>query len=239
MKRAAPIVLCVFLLGCSAEREGGRLGTEDQKTSYALGYNLGKGAERQLVTQAVVVDRDLVTLGLRDALAGGDARLTDMEMRRLVAEYHRKREQEQKRTVREKDELYKAQARKNRRDGEAFLAKNRARPGVETTPSGLQYRVLKAGSGAPPTAVGPVVAHYRGRLVDGTEFDSSYERGEPTTFRVDRVIDGWTEALQMMRPGARWEIAVPSELAYGVGGRKPEIGSNAALVFEIELLEVK
>ncbi|MDP6947036.1 MAG: FKBP-type peptidyl-prolyl cis-trans isomerase, partial [Myxococcota bacterium] len=178
------------------------------------------------------VDRDLVALGLRDALAGGDARLTDIEMRKLVTEYHRKRQLEQKRAVRERDEIYKAQAEKNKRDGEAFLARNRARSGVETTSSGLQYRVMRPGTGKSPTATGTVVLHYRGRLIDGKEFDSSYERGEPTTFRVNRVIDGWTEALQLMREGAKWEVVVPSPLAYGRSGLKPDVGPNAVLIFE-------
>ncbi|MDP6775949.1 MAG: FKBP-type peptidyl-prolyl cis-trans isomerase [Candidatus Latescibacteria bacterium] len=239
MKRVARIVLCVLLLGCAAEQEAEKLETGDQKISYALGYNLGKNAESQLVTRAVDVDRDLVALGLRDALAGGDARLTDIEMRKLVTEYHRKRQLEQKRAVRERDEIYKAQAEKNKRDGEAFLARNRARSGVETTSSGLQYRVMRPGTGKSPTATGTVVLHYRGRLIDGKEFDSSYERGEPTTFRVNRVIDGWTEALQLMREGAKWEVVVPSPLAYGRSGLKPDVGPNAVLIFETELLEVK
>ena len=237
MKGAFPIVLCVVLLGCAAEREDGRLETADQKISYALGYNMGKNAERDLTTQAVAVDQDLVLVGLRDALAGNEARLTATEMRRLIAEFQRRLRLEQEETVRRRTERHNAEADKNRHDGQAFLARNKAKEGVKATESGLQYRVMRPGTGKSPTTKGTVIVHYRGRLIDGTVFDSSHEHGEPAAFRVDRVIDGWTEALLMMGEGAKWEIAVPSELGYGRSGRKPDIGPDAVLVFEIELIE--
>jgi FKBP-type peptidyl-prolyl cis-trans isomerase len=131
------------------------------------------------------------------------------------------------------------QARKNLAEGEAFLAENADREDVVMLPSGLQYQVLAAGEGDPPSATDTVSVHYRGTLVDGTEFDSSYARGEPATFRVDRVIPGWTEGLQLMRPGAKYRLFVPAALAYGERGGGAKIGPNSALVFEVELLSVQ
>jgi FKBP-type peptidyl-prolyl cis-trans isomerase len=128
---------------------------------------------------------------------------------------------------------------KNSKDAEKFLAENKAKPGVKTTASGLQYKVEKEGSGTPPKETDTVVVNYRGTLIDGTEFDSSYKRGEPATFPVNRVIKGWTEALQLMKPGAKYQLVIPSDLAYGPGGTGGDIGPNATLIFEVELMSVK
>src|SRR5204863_9102484 len=130
-------------------------------------------------------------------------------------------------------------AEKNTTEGEKFLAENKNKPGVKTTGSGLQYKVLKEGSGTPPKETDTVVVNYRGTLIDGTEFDSSYKRGEPATFPVNRVIKGWTEALQLMKPGAKYQLFIPSDLAYGPGGTGGDIGPNATLIFEVELMSVK
>ena len=131
----------------------------------------------------------------------------------------------------------KEAAEKNTKEGEKFLAENKAKPGVKTTASGLQYKVEKEGSGAAPKETDTVVVNYRGTLIDGTEFDSSYKRGEPATFPVNRVIKGWTEALQLMKPGAKYQLFIPSNLAYGPGGAGGDIGPNATLIFEVELTE--
>ena len=133
----------------------------------------------------------------------------------------------------------KEAAEKNSKEGEKFLAENKAKPGVKTTASGLQYKVEKEGSGTPPKETDTVVVNYRGTLIDGTEFDSSYKRGEPATFPVNRVIKGWTEALQLMKPGAKYQLVIPSDLAYGPGGTGGDIGPNATLIFEVELMSAK
>ena len=133
----------------------------------------------------------------------------------------------------------KEAAEKNTTEGEKFLRENKNKPGVKTTASGLQYKALKEGSGAPPKATDTVVVNYRGTLVDGTEFDSSYKRGEPATFPVNRVIKGWTEALQLMKPGSKYQLFIPASLAYGERGAGGDIGPNATLIFEVELMNVK
>ena len=133
----------------------------------------------------------------------------------------------------------KQAAEKNTTEGEKFLTENKNKPGVKTTASGLQYKVLKEGSGSPPKETDTVVVNYRGTLIDGTEFDSSYKRGEPATFPVNRVIKGWTEALQLMKPGSKSQLFIPANLAYGERGAGGDIGPNATLIFEVELLNVK
>jgi FKBP-type peptidyl-prolyl cis-trans isomerase FklB len=136
-------------------------------------------------------------------------------------------------------ERTKQLAEKNKKEGEAFLAANKTKEGIKTLPSGLQYKVIKEGTGKTPTAEDTVVTNYRGTLTDGTEFDSSYKRGQPATFPVKGVIPGWTEALQLMKEGSKWELFIPSNLAYGEQGAGGVIGPNAALIFEIELISVK
>src|SRR5881394_3707165 len=133
----------------------------------------------------------------------------------------------------------KEAAEKNKAEGEKFLEENKKKDGVKTTASGLQYKVLTEGSGAAPKETDTVVTNYRGTLIDRTEFDSSYKRGEPATFPVNRVIKGWTEALQLMKPGAKYKLLIPSNLAYGAGGAGQDIGPNSTLIFEVELLSVK
>jgi FKBP-type peptidyl-prolyl cis-trans isomerase FklB len=136
-------------------------------------------------------------------------------------------------------ELAKMAGEKNQKEGEAFLAENKKKEGVITLPSGLQYKVIKAGSGNKPKATDTVTVHYQGTLVNGTEFDSSYRRGQPVSFPVNGVIPGWTEALQLMEAGAKWQIVIPSNLAYGDRGAGPQIGPNATLIFEIELISIQ
>jgi FKBP-type peptidyl-prolyl cis-trans isomerase len=137
------------------------------------------------------------------------------------------------------DEKKHAAGEANKKDGDAFLAANKGKEGVVTLPSGLQYKILTAGKGPKPTADDSVVCNYRGTLINGTEFDSSYKRGEPATFPVGGVIKGWTEALQLMPVGSKWQLFVPSDLAYGERGPSPEIGPNSTLIFEVELLSIQ
>jgi len=201
---------------------------EKARNSYALGMETGK----RLKGQFPGLDVELVSRGVRDALAGDKPLFTEGELKAALAAVQH---EVQTRRVQAQKEL----AEKNKKDGETFLASNKAKEGVVTLESGLQYKVLKAGEGEKPTIDDTVVSHYRGTLVDGTEFDSSYTRQRPATFALKRVIRGWREALQLMPVGSKWQIFVPPDLAYGAKGAGRTIGPNATLVFDVELLAIK
>ena len=204
------------------------LTTDKQKLSYAIGMNIGEGMKRD----ADDIDPAIVMQGLKDALAGGKLLMTDVEakgvMNNFRAEMIKKKQAEEQRL-----------SETNKQAGEKFLADNKAKEGVVTLPSGLQYKIVKQGTGPKPTATDTVVTNYRGTLIDGTEFDSSYKRGEPATFPVGQVIKGWTEALQLMPVGSKWELYVPADLAYGQRSPGPEIGPNSTLIFDVELLSIE
>jgi FKBP-type peptidyl-prolyl cis-trans isomerase FklB len=201
--------------------------TQTEKLSYAVGMNLG----RQFKAQSVDVDPDMLARGMRDTLAGKTA-LTEDEARAVMEAFQNE--------MRTKQQAMMAQAaEKNAKEGEAFLAANKTKEGVVTTPSGLQYKVITAGTGPKPTLDDTVVCHYRGTLINGTEFDSSYKRNEPAKFPVKGVIKGWTEALQLMPVGSKWQLWVPSALAYGDRGAGPDIGPNTMLIFEVELISIQ
>jgi FKBP-type peptidyl-prolyl cis-trans isomerase len=203
------------------------LKTQKDKTSYAIGLNIGKSLHRD----SVDVDPNIVLRGLKDALAGGKPLLSDDEAKALMIALQG--------DVRKRQEVKAQQAGEtNKKDGEAFLSSNKTKEGVVTLPSGLQYKILKEGSGPKPTASDSVVCNYRGTLLDNREFDSSYKRGQPATFQVGQVIKGWTEALQLMPVGSKWQLVIPSDLAYGARGAGPDIGPNATLIFEVELLSI-
>lgn len=198
-----------------------------QKASYAIGLNIGKNWKRQ----EVAVDYDYLVRGLKDA-EGDKQLLTDDQVREALVSFQQElaaKQQEKRRLLGEK----------NKKEGEAFLAANKGKPGVTTTPSGLQYKVLGVGSGDSPKPEDTVTVNYRGTLVDGTEFDSNAKSGRPASFRANGVIPGWTEALMQMQPGAKWQLVIPSNLAYGENGRPPQIGPNAVLVFDVELVSVQ
>lgn len=204
------------------------LSTQKQKQSYAIGLNIGKSMKRD----AVEVDTEILARGIRDALAGGKTLLTDEEVKATLTELQvevRKHQQDE----------FQAEADKNKKDGDAFLAANKTKEGVVTLPSGLQYKILKEGTGPKPAAQDTVVCNYRGTLLDNTEFDSSEKHGGPASFPVNQVIKGWTEALQLMPVGSKWQLFVPSELAYGPRQAGPQIGPNSTLIFEVELLSIK
>ncbi len=212
----------------SAEKNPSILNTQKDKVSYALGMNLGNN----LHTQSVEVDPDILLQGLKDSLAGGKTLMTDDEARATLTQLQGE--------LRKKQEAKMQQAgEENKKEGEAFLAANKTKEGVVTLPSGLQYKILKAGTGPKPTATDSVVCNYQGTLIDGKEFDSSYKRGQPATFPVNGVIKGWTEALQLMPVGSKWHLVVPSDLAYGARGAGADIGPNATLIFEVELLSIQ
>ena len=203
------------------------LKTQQDKLSYMLGMNIGRDLKRN----DVPVDPELYLRGLKDSLSGGKTLLTDEEATQVMNAFRAELREKQTAKQREVGD-------KNKKDGEAFLAANKAKEGVKTTPSGLQYKAIVQGTGKVPTTNDTVTTHYRGTLIDGTEFDNSYKRGEPASFPVTGVIKGWTEALQMMPVGSKWQLFIPAEIAYGERGR-PGIPPNSTLLFDIELLDIK
>ena len=212
----------------AAAQDAPELKTEKEKRSYALGMTVGTNLQKQ----SVDVDLELYIQGLKDAHSGSQTLLTEEEARVTVSELQNELRSKQSGLQAEK-------AEKNKNDGEAFLAENKTREGVVTLESGLQYKVLKAGDGKKPTADDTVAVHYRGTLIDGTEFDSSYKRNQSATLAVNKVIKGWSEALQLMPAGSKWQLFIPSSLAYGVRGAGSNIGPNSTLLFEVELLSIK
>jgi len=217
-----------LLPGLSWATEAPDLEDENQKLSYSVGYQVGEDFRRQDLS----LNPELVMKGLLDALEESEPLMTPGEMRQTLIEL-------KQRAAAAAKQQREEEGRKNLAEGKAFLAENAKKTGVTTLASGLQYQVLSEGEGTPPAASDTVTVHYRGTLIDGSEFDSSYRRGQPATFPLDRVIPGWTEGLQLMRPGAKYQLFVPSELAYGERGGGSKIGPNSTLVFEVELLSVK
>ena len=203
------------------------LKTEKDKFSYALGMNLGNSLHKQ----SVPVDPVILQRGLKDALAG-KTQMTDEEARGAIMAV----QTEMRKKV---QETMQAAGEANKKEGDAFLAANKSKEGVTTVPSGLQYKILKAGAGPKPTTTDSVVCNYRGTLIDGKEFDSSYKRGQPATFPVNGVIKGWTEALQLMPVGSKWQLFVPPDLAYADRGAGADIGPGSTLIFEVELVSIQ
>jgi FKBP-type peptidyl-prolyl cis-trans isomerase len=233
--RSEAAMAWVSILGCgilvfagtAAAHEAAPLDSQKAKNSYALGASLG-GSVRELT---IDVDRDLVLQGFKDTLSTSNTLMNADEVRATVLQLQK--EQKEKKIAAAKEF-----AERNKKDTEVFFAANRAKEGVIVLPSGLQYRVLKEGDGKRPSLQDKVVCHYRGTLIDGTEFDSSYSRQQPATFAVSRVIKGWTEALQLMPVGSKWQLFVPPNLAYGERG-SGRIGPDATLLFEVELLSIQ
>lgn len=228
----------VLLAACSGEQETAKepeltLETLEQKVSYVQGYRLGGQFEQMSVT----LDGAALAAGLADQQNGLEVRISEEELAALQAEFEAYVTTKMEEARAEAEEANKLVADANAKEGEEFLAANGAKEGVVTTDSGLQYKVITEGTGPKPGATDKVVVHYRGTLIDGTEFDSSFGRGEPATFGVNQVIPGWTEALQLMPEGSKWELVIPAALAYGEMGAPPSIGPNSTLVFEVELLD--
>jgi FKBP-type peptidyl-prolyl cis-trans isomerase FklB len=228
----AVMSLLVFSFGCAAEEAKVvpelKLDTPKNRISYTIGVNIGQDFK----SQKMDIDADLLLAGIKDSLAGKELRLTEEEMASEIQQFQ---QDMQAKMMAEMEAL----SAKNKADGEAFLAENAKQEGVVVTASGLQYKVLEAGEGDSPVPSDVVTVHYRGTLVDGTQFDSSYDRGQPATFPVGGVIPGWTEALQLMKPGAKWQLVIPADLAYGERGAGQAIGPNSTLLFDVELLSVE
>ena len=232
MKRLFAVFIAAGLLGCQAQEkpEFVEVNLEDKqhKLSYALGLNLSDQLKKQ---QGMTIDMDVFVQGFKDGYSGEAPLLSSDEALKILIEIQ---EEQRAQQMAEKNKM----AAENKKAGEAFLAENMKKEGVVTLDSGLQYKVIKAGDGQKPQKTDSVVCHYRGTLLDGTEFDSSYSRGEPAQFRVDQLIPGWTEALQLMPSGSKWELYIPSYLAYGAR-QAGQISPNSTLIFELELLEIK
>jgi FKBP-type peptidyl-prolyl cis-trans isomerase FklB len=204
------------------------LETQKDKTSYAIGLNIGKSLQRD----SIDADPKIVLQGLQDALSGNKALLSDDEVKATMMALQQDVRQKQ-------EEKQQALMETNKKEGQSFLSSNSTKEGVVTLPSGLQYKILTQGTGAKPSASDTVVCNYRGTLLDNTEFDSSYKRGQPASFPVSQVIKGWTEALQLMPVGSKWQLFIPSDLAYGERGQGSTIAPNATLIFEVELLSIQ
>lgn len=197
------------------------LDTQKDKESYAIGMDVGSNLRQE----SVEIDLSNLMKGLKDSLAGSKTLLTEDEKRAVLSAL--------------KAKVQKKREEANMKASQEFLAANKSKEGVVTLPSGLQYKILEAGSGPKPTSSDSVVCNYRGTTIDGKEFDSSYKRGQPATFPVSGVIKGWTEALQLMPVGSKWQLFIPGDLAYGARGAGPDIGPNATLVFEVELISIQ
>ncbi len=217
------IVALSFAASAFGEDKPAQLKDQKDKFSYAIGLNIGMNFKRQNVD----VNPDLITSGIKDGIAGKPQMTVDQIRDTMVA-------------VEKEMQAKQAEAgKKNEADANKFLADNKTKDGVKTTASGLQYKVLKEGNGAQPKSSDTVTVNYRGTLIDGTEFDSSYKRNEPATFPVAGVIKGWTEALQLMKVGSKYQLFIPPNLAYGQNSPSPTIPANSLLVFEVELMKVE
>jgi len=227
MKALNLIVLTSSLALSATAFAGTDLKTAEQKASYTLGVDLAKNFTRQ----GVAVDADALAQGMNDVLKNKKLQLTDAEMKQAI-------EDVKKSVMQKKLAAKKVQAEKNAKTGEAFLSANKNKKGVKVLPSGLQYQILKEGKGPAATENDYLTAHYRGTLIDGTEFDSSFKRGTPIEFQMSSVIKGWGEALKKMKVGSKWKLFIPPALAYGSRGAGQVIGPNETLIFEIELLAI-
>jgi FKBP-type peptidyl-prolyl cis-trans isomerase FklB len=225
VKMIVVLVLGILLLVSHVNaQENLVLKSQKEKVSYIIGMEIGSNLKKQ----AIDIDSTILVRGVKDILSGAKPLLTEQEIQETMVGF-------QKEMMAKQSEV----AKKNRAEGEAFLAENKKKEGVKTLPSGLQYKVIKVGTGKKPKSTDTVTVHYRGTLINGTEFDSSFKRGQPATFLVSKVIPGWTEALQLMEVGATWQLFIPSSLAYGEQGAGGDIGPNATLIFEVELVSIQ
>jgi FKBP-type peptidyl-prolyl cis-trans isomerase len=227
-----PAIIPVAVSTNAPDPGAGKFQSDLEKHSYAMGVLMAGDFKRQISRGAYEQDPEVVIKAFAESLRGKPTLITDGEANVILRNYSTE--------VRKKaDEKRRIEGEKAKAAGEAFLAENRKKAGVQVTPSGLQYEVVKAGTGAKPTTNDVVQVHYRGTLIDGTEFDSSYTRGEPATFGLGRVIKGWTEGLQLMPVGSKYRLVIPSDLAYGQAGSPPKIAPNSALVFDVELVGIR
>lgn len=223
MKSLLIVISLALALSTTFAQEKPQLKDNKDKVSYSFGLNVGYTFKKQNID----MNNDAFMAGFRDAMAGKDPALNEQQIREVMSAFEKDMDQKQQ-----------ASGQKNTSEGEKYLAENKSKPGVKTTASGLQYKVLKDGTGASPKESDTVTVNYRGTLIDGTEFDSSYKRGEPATFPLNRVIKGWTEGLQLMKVGSKYQFVIPPGIAYGERA-SGQIGPNSTLIFEVELLDTK
>jgi len=229
MKVNFSICAVICFAGYLCAQEPATLKTEQDRVNYGIGVGVARNFQRQ----GIEVDLDLVIKGMRDMLSGAKLLMTEEELQKTMTAF-------QADLQKKLQDATKAAAEKNQKEGEAFLAENSKKEGVVTLPSGLQYKILKPGDGKKPSSQDSVECHYRGTFINGTEFDSSYKRGQPINLKLDGgVIAGWSEALKLMPVGSKWQIFIPSKLAYGETGAGSQIGPNSTLIFEVELLGTK
>ncbi len=230
MKAITTAALALGLLAGSASAAETKMTLKDDKDkiSSSIGLNIGKSMKQE----GLDINPDALAAAMKDVFAGAKPQLTEEQVQQVMQDF-------QKQMMAKQMAAREEGLGKNKAEGEKFLTNNKKKEGVKTTASGLQYKVIKDGTGKTPKATDTVKTHYRGTLINGTEFDSSYKRGEPAEFPVNGVIKGWTEALQLMKEGAKWQLFIPSDLAYGERGAGKDIGPNSTLIFDIELLSVK
>lgn len=232
------VIALVALAGCNQEdktvsqkSDAVELQSQTQKISYVLGMNTG----HQLKSMSLEVDKNAFSAGIGDAIEESEPRLSEDDIKAALEVFQKEMTAKREAAEKEARAAFEVESEGNKKEGEAFLAENGKKDGVTTTESGLQYKVLVTGNGPKPSETNTVRVNYKGRLIDGTEFDSSFKRGVPAEFGVNQVIAGWTEALKLMPEGSKWELYIPPDLAYGPGGTGP-IGPNQTLIFEVELL---
>ncbi len=228
MKKSFVAIVAVTLASTCLAQEKTELKDTKDKVSYSIGLDIGSTFKKQQMD----INLDVLQKGLKDGVSGAKPLLSEDQIRETMTAYSKEMQEKQKTVAKE-------EAQKNAAAGEVFLAENKKKEGIKTTPSGLQYKAIKEGTGPTPKQTDTVTVNYRGTLIDGKEFDSSYKRGEPATFPVSGVIKGWTEALQLMKVGSKYQIFVPYSLAYGERGAGQDIGPNETLIFEVELLGIK
>jgi FKBP-type peptidyl-prolyl cis-trans isomerase FklB len=217
-------LIAAVLAGTGFAGEPVRLKDENDRVNYSYGFQIGDNLKRQ----GVKVDQDVLMKGIQDALSGGEPLMTQQEIHQTLVEFNRRSAAAKRAQKQQQKEQYRG-------EGREFLAANAKKPGVVTLPSGLQYKVIREGTGKSPGPHDSVTVHYRGTLINGQEFDSSYREGKPATFRVGGVIKGWTEALQLMKEGAKWQLFIPADLAYGERGAL----ADKTLIFDVELISVE
>ena len=229
MKLKWGVVLAVLLLAAPASAgDSAALATQKEKASYGIGVEMAVNLSRM----GAEIDVDALAKGMKDVLASGKLLFSSEELQAAMTAYQTELREKQMQAM-------KAAAEENKKTGDDFLAQNKSKEGVVALPSGLQYRVLKTGDGRKPAETDSVECHYRGTLINGTEFDSSYKRGQPATFKVNGLIRGWQEALKLMPVGSKWQLFVPPDLAYGDRGAGKDIGPNETLIFDLELIAIK
>jgi FKBP-type peptidyl-prolyl cis-trans isomerase FkpA len=237
MKRYLLLFLSLTLIGCQPNQDKKpELKDQKDRVSYVIGQDIGKNFK----TQMVDINPDVMVYAIKSATKGEESLMSEEEIRNTMQAFQKDQMGKQKEIMAKQTEEMEALAKKNAAEGEKFLTENKAKPGVKTTASGLQYKVITEGKGPKPKAGDTIVAHYKGTFINGTEFDSSYSRNEPASFTVikGQIIDGWTEALQLMPVGSKWQLFIPAHLAYGSEARRG-MEPNSTLIFEVELLEIK